>query len=142
MDDPDLETMLTVCALRFDGYAWVDAACGGVMPQFDPADTALPEDDLGCLGRFFALQRFLGKWGGEPLPPDAPERIAFLRLFLRCHNLDIPERWRSPEYHASWESRYKAVRAQWAARVRARLERRKPGARGRTRRKPGREGGS
>lgn len=104
------ETMLN-CALRFDGYAWLDAA----KPQRElemlaPANEKLlrdltldPDPDVN-FAAFFFLQRFLGKWGGETLPPSDRHHTAYRFLFLHLHTTPTPARWMHEEYEAKWNN--------------------------------------
>jgi hypothetical protein len=72
-------SFIDTCALRFDGYKY-ESLCGGRM---GPDKASFPslvqriedtmefyEDPLDNFAAFFALQRGLGKWGGEQLPAD------------------------------------------------------------------------
>ena len=123
---------MDTCALRFDGYKY-EAHCGGRMGP-DKADfptlverveTTMEfyEDPLDNFAVFFALQRSLGKWGGEQLPWDDPARVAFRLLFLHLYREEVPERFRfvGQSWYGEWQVKYQPHREQLAAYVRKHL---------------------
>jgi hypothetical protein len=113
--DPDLapsggeglreDDVLICCALRFDGYAYAEAT-GLTFPE---ATDRLVDDDVWPEGReerlavFFALQRYLYKWGGEYEPREGKCWRVFRTLFLDLHDAEIPARFRLAEYAEKWD---------------------------------------
>ena len=125
-------SFIDTCALRFDGYRYAADRGDRMGPELvgfpglvDRVEKTLEfyENPLDNLAVFFALQRFLGKWGGETLPNDAIERIVFKMLFLHLYREEIPERYRflSQNWYRKWEMDLRPVREDLAARVRRTL---------------------
>jgi len=125
-------SFIDTCALRFDGYKY-EKLCGGRM---GPDKVNFPtlverientmefyEDPLDNFAAFFALQRGLGKWGGEQLPADDPARLAFRLLFLHLYREEIPGvfQWNEQSWAAEWKEKYEPHREQLAAYVRRHL---------------------
>lgn len=106
----NIEETMMHCALRFDGYAWLDAH----PDRKEERSPVLPEDGLRNLvfdpdvevnfTAFFMLQRFLGKWGGEMLQPSDKHHTAYRFLFLHLHALPTPPRWAHGEYERTWQA--------------------------------------
>lgn len=121
--DDVIETM-HVCALRFDGFAWLQTKTRDGQLDFSPFMEPLMqtltfhEDTEANFAAFFALQRCLFKWGGERLPLSAPEHTAFRFLFLHLHSLPTPQRFAHEDYEARWQSLRPHVVQEHAASVR------------------------
>jgi hypothetical protein len=126
---------IDTCALRFDGYKYAEE----VGHRFGPEKLSSPAlldkmvvDRKFCpelmdnLWAFFALQRSLGKWGGEYLTTYSDEHVLFKLLFLHLYTEEIPERYRMPhlDSYEKWESDYRPFREELAAIVRSSLRRR------------------
>lgn len=100
----------TTCALRFDGWRWLAEhwpnADGSFSELTGPivATLAFPSDDAGCQAAFFALQRWLFKWGGETLPDDAPVWIAFWHLYLRVYRVEVGETYVARQHVNAWNA--------------------------------------
>jgi len=104
--------VFTQCALRFDGYAFIDHAHEqGLLPReigFPELNArvigkdSLHDDDSLNFASFFALQRSLWKWCGVQLPHDAPERKAFYQLFLHLKNCHPPNNFMRDDYLKEW----------------------------------------
>ena len=97
---PGEDEILICCALRFDGYAYAEAT-GLILSEATDrlvADGVWPESREERLAVFFALQRYLGKWGGEREPSNGKCWRVFRTLFLDLHDAEIPERYRKAEY--------------------------------------------
>lgn len=113
--------VLTACALRFDGYDYIDTAQRGdsrlVKEQLDRH--LIPEDLSLRLATFFHLQRYLMKWGGEMLPLHGPEWRHFRELFLSVVNEPVPPQYQYAEYYEDWLTNYEPFRAQCIEVVRA-----------------------
>lgn len=128
----DEDHILTVCALRFDGYGYHQFRNRDPRAKWEFPDLVgriektreFPEDDLESLAAFFALQRFLGKWGGEYLTPHSNEHIVFRLLFLHLYRVEIPEEFRHREFYYVWEREFKQVREQLASKIRKTFRRR------------------
>ncbi|HSI88003.1 MAG TPA: hypothetical protein VK918_03040 [Pyrinomonadaceae bacterium] len=120
------------CALRFDGYKY-ESLCGGRMGPDKANFPSLVQriedtmefypDPLDNFAAFFALQRGLGKWGGEQLPAEHPARVAFHLLFLHLYREQIPGcfQWNEQPFYEEWQSKYEPHREQLAAYVRKHL---------------------
>ncbi len=98
------------CALRFDGYKYeeavgLDDAGGGFSLLVDPIveTRSLHEDPLKNFAAFFALQRFLHKWGGEHYTKYSQHHIAYDFLFLECYRRDVPAEFVDAEYQRKWQ---------------------------------------
>ena len=125
---PDVEEALCVCSLRFDGYRWLEAHRPGEnLTDFrlyvDPIVDTLrlhSDDDLN-FAACFALQRFLCKWGGEMLPPESREHVAWRYLFLHLYRQEVPVRFRHPEYAERWDREFAQTASAHAALVREAL---------------------
>ena len=119
------ESILMACALRFDGYAYHELRNRGdgrwdfmLVTDRLVATREFPSDDLECFAAYFALQRYLGKWGGEYCTPHSDEHIVYRLLFLHLYRTEIPVAFRMRGYYESWEEEYKPRREELAARIR------------------------
>jgi hypothetical protein len=121
------------CALRFDGYRCIGEGLSpfgaeyGVRRYVDRIKAReFSEDVLENFAAFFALQRYLGKWGGEYLTVYSEEHLVYRLLFLHLYRDDVP---RGYEYdglgcYTKWERTYKPIRQVLAAQIRRNLRRR------------------
>jgi 5-methylcytosine-specific restriction enzyme subunit McrC len=114
--EPDcfrMAEIINCCALRFDGYAFLEDAH---QKEIIPKAVGFPELNVPIVKKrklypeneknaavFFALQRFLCKWGGEQLPESSNERIAFNLLYLHLYKEGIPKSYKHEEYGRRWE---------------------------------------
>jgi hypothetical protein len=99
------------CALRFDGWDYLESLnqYAEVKIEF-PALTKpligtdyLWDDPRKNFAAFFALQRWLCKWGGESLPEIDPDWQTYRRLFLHlCEEPHDPV-FNQPEYLVRWK---------------------------------------
>ena len=116
----DEDETLVACALRFDGYRYLDD---------HPFDHSQALDDfyrtgewrlsqLEQLAVFFMLQRFLYKWGGEMLARTSAVWRAFRSLFLLVYKYEIPERFRHHDYFDAWVQDYVPTLVERAALIR------------------------
>jgi hypothetical protein len=55
------------------------------------------------LAVFFALQRFLHKWGGEHLTKYSREHVAYDHLFLMLYRQPVPNDFVDREYVLRWD---------------------------------------
>lgn len=103
-----------ICALRFAGYEYEERVLSKIgdgsannMPDLNRPvidSLALYGDNLKNFTVFFALQRFLFKWGGERLTKYSPERIAFDFLFLHLYQQAIPQTFIHQGYADQWHA--------------------------------------
>lgn len=126
LNDEIVRTMIT-CALRFGGYRWLEATQGRGANAFSPWTVPVTqrlrlhltgEENLAA---FFALQRWLFKWGGETQSQSAADHTAFRFLFLHLHHLPTPPDFVNPEYERQWLGIDIAIVAEHAAVVRMAL---------------------
>lgn len=122
----ELEEAMMTCALRFKGYEYVERN----HPQSELPELTNPvvserifhDDDLDNLAVFFALRRFLGKWGGEHCTPWSDAHTAYRLLFLHCYRLAIPSSWILEENDRRWRREFEPRRESIAAAVRRSLK--------------------
>jgi hypothetical protein len=132
---------LYICALRFDGYKYWQERCrnfGVKSNNLTPLTVKLvatrefftePFDNFAA---FFALQRYLGKWGGEYLTEFSEAHIVFCQLFLHLYREEVPSEFRIEDYYAEWQRKYEPIKEQLAAQIRRNFRRKGRGAKIRT----------
>ena len=116
-----IEAML-VCALRFDGYRYLEVVHRELSKETDFSPLVGPlvdtlsfhTDPNDNFAAFFALQRFLHKWGGEHLTKYSREHMAYDRLFLMLYRQPVPKDFVDQEYDLRWEREF-ASRAEAVA---------------------------
>jgi hypothetical protein len=133
VDELTEDNALTACALRFDGYAYEEAAGlaepnsvgGGLAKLIKPIleTRVFHEEQNANLAAFFGLQRFLYKWGGEYLTEYSNEHVVFRLLYLHLYRADIPLEYRKQPYFDEWERNYRPQREALAAVIRRTLRR-------------------
>lgn len=112
-----IDGALTVCALRFDGYAyegsvrgdretWTGGILGELVEPIVETLTLHPVQEAN-LAAFFGLQRYLCKWGGERLGPESPEHVAYGFLFLHLYRAEIPTEFMMRDYVERWDRDYR-----------------------------------
>jgi len=108
----DVDTAEWVCALRFQGYEYMQSIGGNFTALIDPVvkERILYDEQNRNLAAFFGLQRFLYKWGGESLTKYSNEHMAFDFLFLHLYCVEPEERFRHPAYYDQWQQEF----APWA----------------------------
>lgn len=132
---PDnISEVQTVCALRFQGYEYeetagmaVEGVTGGglerlIEPLVETLNLHSAQDDN--FAAFFGLQRYLFKWGGERLPRESKEHIAFDFLFLHLYRLEPPARFSNEEYVSRWNREFIQSAEATAAHIRNSFRRR------------------
>jgi hypothetical protein len=62
----------------------------------------MPDEPLGRLAVLFAMQRWLGKFGGEYQPLHGRAWRRFRELFLRTHDVRVPEGYRMAGRYDDW----------------------------------------
>lgn len=106
--------IIDCCALRFDGNGYMDVAHqeNWLPPEVDfqaldkeiiQSRTFYADEDKNA-AVFFALQRYLGKWGGEQLPESSDEQIAFKLLYLHLYKQETPDRFKHLDYERKWNA--------------------------------------
>jgi hypothetical protein len=112
------------CALRVDGWRLlmeIEGRDTGDFSRFvDPVvkERQLHEDDRLNHLAFFALQRYLGKWGGEDRTPYSDEQIAYRFLFLHLYRQPVPRGFESQDFPPRWEDDYAPRAEEIAAEIR------------------------
>lgn len=101
-----IEDIQITCALRFDGWAYIERIGDEerfprLIDEFVKKLQLFP-NELDNFATFFALQRYLFKWGGEHLTKYSPEHLAFDFLFLALYTLPTPEAFIYSEYESRW----------------------------------------
>ena len=100
--------ILTACALRFDGYAYVEATGfrhqAAIRRMIEIRTCWRSTERMMCM--FFMLQRYLCKWGGETLPETSPEWWAYRELFLKVAHESVPATYRHEPFATEWDERY------------------------------------
>lgn len=106
--------VLTACALRFDGYKYLEHVLHGdksvIQQCLDRGD--VPENPLLQMAAFFHLQRYLMKWGGEHEPLHGRKWRLFRTLFLAVVNRPVPPEFQLPDRYAAWLHNYEPYREQ------------------------------
>lgn len=103
---PEVSNIQNICALRFEGWEYINNFIGEdrlveVLNDFKKTLVILPRE-LDNFALYFALQRYLGKWGGERLTKYAQEHYAFDFLFLHLYRLPTPEGFINGHYEKEW----------------------------------------
>lgn len=109
----NVEDAMTTCALRFDGYTFMEetgfdhrAALDTFYQTGEWNHLTLPQQ----MSAYFLLQRYLNKWGGEMLPHESKERGAYHSLFLVVCREAPPEQSKTDfdtqPYLSEWERRF------------------------------------
>lgn len=130
-DFDNIDSVLTACALRFDGYAFesflhrTNAPLKELFDIVEPiikSRTLYPDQNYN-FAAFFALQRGLSKWGGEHLTIYSDDHIAYDFLFLHLYRLTPPAEFSSPNYLKRWETDFRPIAEAAAALIRNRFRR-------------------
>ena len=91
--DDDVTEAMLVCALRFDGYSYLEVVHPKLSKEtnFSPlVETLSFHGDLNDnFAVFFALQSYLHKWGGECLTKYSREHWAYDHLFLMLYRQPV-----------------------------------------------------
>lgn len=125
IDESDREReALMWCALRLDGWRLLveieGKDTGNCSPYVDPIvkERRLHEDDRLNHLAFFALQRYLGKFGGEDRTPYSDEQIAYRFLFLHLYRQPVPRGFESRNFPPRWEEDFAPRAEEIAAEIR------------------------
>lgn len=102
--------ILTVAALRFDGYRYRDETqfdYKSAIQKFFTHDV-LPDTPCDQMCLFFLLQRMLMKWGGEREPLNGKYWKLFRELFLKVAPIHIPSQYQDNVhgYIEEWQRDY------------------------------------
>jgi len=112
------------CALRLAGWRLLveieGRDTGDFSPYVDPIveKRRLHEDDRLNHLAFFALQRYLGKFGGEDRTPYSDEQIAYRFLFLHLYRQPVPRGFESEDFPPRWEEDFAPQAEEIAAEIR------------------------
>jgi hypothetical protein len=117
---------MLVCALRFDGYRYLEVVHPKLSKEtnFSPLVEPLVEtlsfhSDLNDnFAAFFALQRYLHRWGGERLTKYSREHVAYDHLFLMLYRQPVLKDFVNREYDLRWEREFASRAEEIAAYVR------------------------
>lgn len=134
----DVDEAKIICALRFRGYEYEDyirsQSLVGANSDFTqwirPVVDSLTLHDCEeyNFAAFFALQRYLYKWGGDRLTQFSEHHIAFDFLFLHLYRTDPPPQFANKEYTKMWEKTYKESIEEVAAVIRSSFRRKGRGS--------------
>ena len=112
----DAESILTLCALRFDGYQWAK----GRFNDLEDWDTVVekfvrnntPSADLVlAFAIFFRMQRTLCKGSSGFFGAATDYNRAAVRLFLFLESLATPQAYIDSDYHHRWTALSPDLRA-------------------------------
>lgn len=106
----EIKEVQNICALRFTGHEYHQEVLVAGDPPSSLGECSrevvrslqLFEDPLKSFAAFFALQRYLGKWGGERLSQYSPQYVAFDFLFLSLYQSPVPNAFADQEYVDQW----------------------------------------
>ena len=116
---------MSFCALRFDGWKYVerrgDPRILSKLSMKFVETLQASSDSAENHAAFFALQRYLHKWGGEQLAEDARERKAYKFLFLHLYLAEVDPDLRDMRFWERWRDTYAEQAETFAAEIRARL---------------------
>lgn len=123
----DIELAIAVCALRMDGYLYMERVhpelCRASLPDFAPlvdpvVETLTLHADLNDnFAAFFFLNRSF-HWGGEHLTKYSRDRIAYDHLFLALYRQEIAEEFACIEWYRQWQQEYRPCAEMVASYVR------------------------
>jgi hypothetical protein len=112
---PDIEQAIGVCALRMDGYRYMERAhpelCKDSVPNFIPLVAPVvetltlhpePNDNLAA---FFWLQRSF-HWVGWNLTKYSPDHLAYDHLFLALYRQEVAEEFACINGNREWQQEY------------------------------------
>jgi hypothetical protein len=100
------DEILCAFAQQFDGYKH-EHVTGRKIEQME-----IPQDTADQMQRFFMLQRYLYKWGGEYEPRDGETFQTFRKLFLLLSRQPIPVEYQKPEFCQAWVENFEPFLAQ------------------------------
>ncbi len=110
----DESQILTECALRFDGYKYIEQVWQNRHEVFQAwfDEDVIPLEPNDQMAMFFRLQRYLSKWGGETEPPNGKAWRIFRTLFLRVVNIPVPLEFQFGDIYLNWLYNYEPCRRQ------------------------------
>jgi hypothetical protein len=121
------------CALRLDGWRLLKEVEGQDTGDFSPyvdlivKERRLHQDDRLNHLAFFALQRYLGKFGGEDRTPYSDEHIAYRFLFLHLYRQPVPRGFESQDFPPRWNEDFAPRAEEIAAKIRGTFSRKGAG---------------
>lgn len=115
------QDVLTACALRFDGYKYLEQVLEDDRSVIDAHvdQGTIPEDPFLRMTMFFLLQRYLMKWGGEHEPKHGKFWRLFRQLFFAVVDQPVPMAFQHEGNYQNWVQNYEPCRAQCVKVVRA-----------------------
>jgi hypothetical protein len=123
----DIDQAIATCALRMDGYRYMETVypelCLGGFPSFHSLATPLVETltlhpDLNDnFAIFFWLNRSF-HFGGEHLTKYSRDHIAYDHLFLALYRYEVPEEFACAEWNVQWQREFLPCAEMVAAYVR------------------------
>jgi hypothetical protein len=120
--DDDITEAMLLCALRFDGYSYLEVVHPKLSKEtnFSPlVETLSLHSDLNDnFAAFFALQRYLHKWGGARLTKYSREHVAYDHLFLMLYRQPVFKDFVNRDYDVRWEREFASRAEEIAAYVR------------------------
>jgi hypothetical protein len=101
-------TILTDCALRFDGFKYLEETDLDTNLAVDELLEEIPcdWDDLKKLGVFFSLQRALCKWALVYEPYNGKYWRIFHEMFFDVISIEIVEEYRMENRYLEWREQY------------------------------------
>lgn len=102
------DDILIACALRLNGYTYAESQ-NLEIGQFYEKLEEKGMDYLTTIEKmvtFFAMQRYLYKWGGEFLVRQSRVWRQFRELFLSVAECEAPELYRDGDYYRRWSDEY------------------------------------
>ena len=123
----DADNIMTACALRFDGYKYIEEtgfdAKAGIDAYMETERWDRPAEEK--LAIFFVLQRSLCKWSLVYEPRHGRYWRLFREMFFDVVELDIPQDYHNAEWLSRWDERYSSQRNKAIACVRRKHQRTK-----------------
>lgn len=102
------DDIMITCALRFDGYKYAEETgtdLGKLMKRVQRKRVG-KLTELENHAVYFALQRYLHKWGGERLSRRSNVWRIFRELFFQVAELEVPKEFQDKLYQEQWEKKY------------------------------------
>jgi hypothetical protein len=123
----DIDYAIATCALRIDGYRYMETVypelCRGELPDFHAltapvVETLTLHPDLNDnFAVFFWLNRTF-HWGDAHLTKYSQEHIAYDHLFLALYRYEVPEEFACAEWNVPWQREFLPCAEMVAAYVR------------------------
>lgn len=104
----DAVDILTYCALRFDGFKYLEETGLDTKLAIDELleETPCDWDDLKKLGVFFSLQRALCKWALVYEPYNGKYWRILHEMFFDVISIEIVEEYQLENWYLEWQEQY------------------------------------